>query len=183
MTPKYRILLVSAAVLLVDQLSKWLIQSSMELHASLQVLGNFFRLTFVENPGMAFGLQLGNNRFFTVFAILASIVMAYYLLQLPMEQRLARLALALVLGGALGNLLDRLLRGKVVDFFDFEFFDLHLPSFQLLSFRFPGYDLERWPVFNVADIAVTIGMVLLLIVILFEKEDKTSMATDGEMVR
>jgi signal peptidase II len=183
MMQKYRILWIAAAVFVLDQISKWIVQSNMELYASLQVLGNFFRITFVENPGMAFGLQLGNNLFFTVFAVLASIAIVYYLLQLPQGQKLARLALSLILGGAMGNLLDRLLRGKVVDFLDFEFFDIHLPTFKFLFFQFPGYELERWPVFNVADMAVTVGMFLLLGHIVFEKEEQPEPTLDGEMVR
>lgn len=183
MRANYRIFGLTLAVFVLDQITKAVIRSSMELYASLQVLGNFFRITYVENPGMAFGLQLGNNVFFTVFALLAGVAITYYLLQLPQTQRLARWALALVLGGALGNLLDRLLSGKVVDFLDFEFFDIHIPAFNVLFVQFPGYELDRWPVFNVADIAVTIGMFLLLGYILFEKEPVQTPAADGEMVR
>jgi signal peptidase II len=180
---RYWILWISLAVFILDQLSKWIVQSNMELYGSIMVLGDFFRLTYVENPGMAFGIQVGNNLFFTVFALLASVAIVYYLLQLRADQRLARLALALILGGALGNLLDRILRGKVVDFFDCEFFDVHIPAFKLAFLHFPGYDLERWPVFNVADMAVTIGMLCLLTVILFEKEESAKPVADGDMIR
>lgn len=180
---RYRILWISLAVFVADQVSKWIVQANMELHASVMVLGDFFRLTYVENPGMAFGIQLGNNLFFTIFALFASFAIVYYLLQLRPDQKLARLALALILGGALGNLLDRILRGKVVDFFDFEFFDVHIPALNWAFLRFPGYELERWPVFNVADMAVTVGMVFLLVVILFEKEEDAKPAADGEMIR
>jgi signal peptidase II len=183
MMAKYRILILSLAVFVLDQVTKWIIQSSMELYASLQVLGNFFRITFVENAGMAFGLQLGNNLFFTLFAVLASIAIIYYLVHLPLSQRLARFALALVLGGAMGNLFDRVVRGKVVDFLDFEFFNIHIPAFSLLQVRFPGYELDRWPVFNVADIAITLGMILLLVVIVFEKEENPAPSSGSEMVR
>ena len=72
MRANYRIFGLTLAVFVLDQITKAVIRSSMELYASLQVLGNFFRITYVENPGMAFGLQLGNNVFFTVFALLAS---------------------------------------------------------------------------------------------------------------
>jgi signal peptidase II len=183
MTMKYRILWISVAVFILDQFSKWIIQSSMELYASIQVLGNFFRITFVENPGMAFGLQMGNNMFFTVFAVLASFAIVYYLMQLPANQRWARWALALILGGAMGNLSDRLLRGKVIDFLDFEFFNIHIPAFKILFLDFPGYELDRWPVFNVADMAVTVGMFMLLMFIIFEKDENEVPAVDGEMIR
>jgi signal peptidase II len=183
MTVKYRILWITGAVFILDQISKGVVLASMELYASIQVMGNFFRITFVENPGMAFGLRMGNNMFFTVFAVLASVAMVYYLMQLPAEQRWTRWSLALILGGAMGNLSDRLIRGKVVDFLDFEFFDIHIPAFKFLFLDFSGYDLDRWPVFNVADMAVTVGMFMLLGFIIFEKDKKEVPAMDGEMIR
>ncbi len=167
MAKSYKILWIALLVYLIDQLSKWIIKSTMQLHESIPVLGDFFRLTYVENPGMAFGIQISNNVFFTVFAIIASIVILLYLFKLQMEETWARIAMSIILGGAIGNLTDRIFRGQVVDFLDFEFFDINIPPFNLLSMHFSGYSLERWPIFNVADIAVSVGMVMLLIYILF----------------
>jgi len=183
----YRILWVSLFLFVLDQATKWVVASNMRLHESIPVLGDFFRLTYVENPGMAFGIRISNNLFFTVFAVVASIVIMLYLFKLKEEQRWARFAMTVILGGALGNLTDRILRGRVVDFLDFEFFDIHIPAFKLFSIPFAGYSLERWPVFNVAVIALSVGMVMLLIYILFLEEDETQLqaeaADTSEMIR
>jgi signal peptidase II len=159
----YRILWLSLAIVVLDQLSKGIIKSSMTLHDSIAVIGSFFRITYVENPGIAFSINIGNNGFFTVFAILACLAIAWYILKMKEAPFLERFALSVIFGGAIGNLLDRVFRGKVVDFLDFEFFNINIPAFKLFWFHFPGYSLERWPVFNVADTAITIGMVLLLV--------------------
>ncbi len=162
-----RILLVAAVIFILDQATKYIIRQTMQLHDSLSIIGSFFRLTYVENRGLAFGIQVNNHMLFTILAVIASMMVLFYLFRLKAHQPWPRLALTLILGGALGNLYDRIFRGQVVDFLDFEFFDIHLPAFRFLFFHFPGYSLERWPIFNVADIAVTIGMIMLLIYILF----------------
>ena len=92
--------------------------------------------------------------------------------------------MAMIFGGALGNLTDRFSRGSVVDFLDFEFIDIHLSAFDFLFIHFPGYHMTRWPIFNVADMGVTIGMFILMIFVLFEKEDDLDKqtATESEMV-
>jgi len=182
----YRILWISAAVLFLDQITKYVIKATMNLHYSIPVLGDFFRLTYIENTGMAFGISFGHSSFFTVFAIIASVVILVYLFKMKGEDYVARLSMALIFGGALGNLTDRVLRGRVVDFLDFEFFDINIPAFKVLFFHFPGYQMTRWPVFNVADMAVSIGMVLLLIVIAFEKEphhEAPPQDSETEMIR
>jgi len=185
---RFKILWISFTVLLFDQVSKQIIRSSMTLHESIPVLGNFFRITYIENPGMAFGIRFGENAFFTVFAIIASVAILIYLFKMKGDHLLARLAMAIIFGGAVGNLSDRLVRGRVVDFLDCEFFDIHLPSFDFFFIHFPGYSLERWPVFNVADMAVTIGMVMLVIFIIIEEEhhhhDRPEAEEEkGEMIR
>jgi signal peptidase II len=169
-----RVLLISGAILLADQVTKLLVKgvsipplgiawSGMTPGASRPILGDFFRLTFIENPGMAFGIDLGGKLFFSIVSLLATLGILYYLYRVRTERLGFRVALALVLGGAAGNLIDRafygllfgegpLFYGKVVDFLDLEFFDISLF----------GYHLSRWPVFNIADASVTIGVLLLL---------------------
>jgi len=169
-----RVLLISGAILLADQVTKLLVKGvsipqlgitwpGMTPGASRPLLGDFFRLTFIENPGMAFGIDLGGKLFFSIFSLLATLGILYYLYRVRSERLGFRVALALVLGGAAGNLIDRafygilfgegpLFYGKVVDFLDLEFFDISLF----------GYHLSRWPVFNIADASVTIGVLLLL---------------------
>lgn len=184
----YRILWVSAFIFILDQAAKWIVKTNMRLYESITVLGDFFRLTYVENPGMAFGIRISDNVFFTVFAVIASLIILLYLFKLKERECWARLAMTIILGGALGNLTDRIFRGQVVDFLDFEFFNIHIPAFKLFWIQFSGYSMERWPVFNVADIAVSVGMIMLLIYILFLEEDETAIAhaetsDTSEMIR
>ena len=157
----------------------------MSLNESIPILGDFLRFTYIENTGMAFGIQLGEKSFFTVFAFIASILILIYLFRIKGEHFWARLSVAMILGGAIGNLVDRFIRDGVVDFIDGEFFDIHIPSFNLFSFTFPGYEMDRWPVYNVADIAVTVGMIILLIFIAFdqEKNPQSENTLDQDMIR
>ena len=141
---------VALLVLVLDQISKLRISGSMMIGESFQVLGDFFRITYVLNDGAAFGLDLGGRwSFIVVTIIVAAFILFYY--SRSEKTKMARWALALILGGALGNLVDRVRIGEVVDF-------LHL-SLAGLS----------WPIFNVADIAVSVGVGLLAIH-LFRKE-------------
>lgn len=146
-----RILLLSFFVVIVDQITKFLIRLSFEYGKPQNIVGDWVRLTYIENPGMAFGIQVGGQTFFTIFAILATIVIFVYILRARQERWLLRVALALILGGAIGNLIDRFLYGKVVDFIDV------------------GIGETRWPIFNVADSAVTIGMIILVILVIFDR--------------
>lgn len=149
------VLFFSALILVADQATKLMIKARFELRDSVAVIGDFFRLTYIENPGMAFGIQLGSPAFFTAFASVASIIIFVYLYRIRHEKFLSRLALAIILGGALGNLIDRFAYGQVIDFLDF------------------GIGETRWPIFNIADSSVTVGMILLLSIVLFEKEAET----------
>jgi signal peptidase II len=169
-------LYVSLAVVIVDQVSKFLVKGfyipflnfhydGMYLGQMIPVIGDFFRITFVENPGMAFGYDPGNNfkLIISIFSLIASIGLILYLYVIRDRTWSLKIAIALILGGAIGNLIDRtfygilynyapVFYGRVVDFFDFNFFD-----FTLL-----GRSYDRWPVFNVADASVTIGVLILL---------------------
>jgi len=147
-----RLFLISAIVVVIDQATKLLTKAYMRLGMSKQVLGNFVRYTYIENTGMAFGISIGNRTFFTIFSIIASAIILAYLFKTRSDRFFVRLSLALILGGAIGNLIDRVFYGSVVDFIDI------------------GIGSLRWPVFNVADIAVTGGMIILLSLIIFERD-------------
>jgi signal peptidase II len=158
-----------AVVVILDQLTKYIIKSTMYLYESIEFLGNFFKITYIENPGMAFGIQLGSKFWFTFLSIAAAVIVLIYLIRLPNERFLFRFSLAMIMGGAIGNLIDRLFAGRVVDFLDVEFFDISIPAFEFLFFSFPGFSLTRWPVFNIADSAVTCGMILIAWIIFTQK--------------
>jgi len=160
---------IVAAIILLDQITKFVVKKFMFLYESIEVMGDFFKLTYIENPGMAFGIQMESKIWFTILSIFAALVVAVYLFRLKNESFPLRIALSMILGGAIGNLIDRLAYGKVVDFLDFEFFDISIPAFNFLFFNFPGYDLHRWPVFNVADMAVSCGMILITFLVFFPK--------------
>lgn len=164
--PVYWIGIIILAVLILDQVTKYIIKTNMFLGQQIPVIGDFFKITYVENPGMAFGIHMDNSVVFLGLSIVAAILVFYYLYRLRNETWPLQLALAWITAGALGNLSDRFIRGSVVDMFDFEFFDIHIPSFNIFSFHFSGYDMLRWPVFNVADMAVSGGMIILIAYIL-----------------
>ena len=165
---------IISSVVIFDQVTKFLVKKFMSLYAHIEIIGDFFQFTYIENPGMAFGIQMENKILFTILSIGAAIIVAVYLYRMRNDKTPIIIALCLILGGAIGNLIDRLIYGKVIDFLDIEFFDISLPSLNLVLFEFPGYDLTRWPIFNIADSSVTIGMVIITWMILFVKENKVN---------
>lgn len=134
----------------------------MRVGDSILVLGDFFRLTYVLNPGGVFGTKLGNNLFYTILSILAILIAGYFFFKSKSQAKILHLAFSLVLGGALGNLIDRIRYGEVLDFLDFDFFNIQISPFKFGFIELSGFYLDRWPVFNIADSAVTIGMFLIL---------------------
>lgn len=143
---------VSLGTLCADQATKVLVQKSLHLRESIEVIGSFVRITYIHNPKGAFGLPFGGKLFFVIISVLASFFILYYLFKIPGEKIWSKGALALILGGAVGNLIDRFRLGEVIDFIDV------------------GIHTARWPIFNVADSAVTIGVILLVFALLFKKE-------------
>lgn len=149
-----RILVISIIIILLDQASKLLVKAKFAIGESVSVLGEFLRLTYIENPGMAFGIRFAGRWFFTIFSLIASLILIFYIIKLRRERLMVRFPLALILGGAIGNLIDRFLYGQVVDFIE-----VSVGSY-------------RWPVFNAADSAVTVGMIMLIALLIFEKEER-----------
>jgi signal peptidase II len=169
------VLLLSLLIVVCDQVSKMLIHGvsipafgiawqGIPYGTSIPVFGDFLRLTYIENSGMAFGIDVGGKIFFSLFSLVASVAIIAYLYRVRNAPLGFRLSLALILGGAVGNLIDRmfygmffgygsLFGGRVVDFVDVDFFNITLF----------GHHLTRFWVFNVADASVTIGVILLLL--------------------
>lgn len=139
---------LSVLVVAVDQWTKWLVDSSMQLYQSIELVP-FFQLTYLRNQGAAFSFLAGaggwQRWFFIGLAVTASALICYWLKRMEKHQRWEAAAWALVLGGALGNLIDRVVYGYVIDFLDVYYGQWH------------------WPAFNVADSAITIGVAMLLI--------------------
>ncbi len=150
------------AVVILDQLTKFLVVSSMDLYESIPILGDWLRFTYIRNPGGAFGLRWGHISVYYIAAALVIVWIGWHIWQEGHTRRLSMWALTLILAGALGNLVDRVLQGEVVDFIDCEFFDLSVPAFDIGILHHEGLTMDRWPTFNIADSAVTIGVVALL---------------------
>lgn len=166
--------LIVLLVFVVDQATKFLAVVYLQPHGSIALLGDFLRLTYVENPGMAFGIEIDNKILFNILSIMAVLVIFYYLFKLR-SHLLMRISFAVILGGAFGNLFDRFLRGRVVDFLDLEFFDIHFSGGSFLLWNVPQYSMYRWPVFNVADMAVSLGMLIIIFSAFFDYPPLTSL--------
>jgi len=146
---RYRILLiVSFLVLALDQASKIYIDRSMALHSTIPVIPNFFSITYLRNKGAAFGI-LANSAyrlpFFLMVSAIAVCVIVVVIKKLREDQKLAAASLSLIFSGALGNVIDRVRLGEVIDFLDAHWYNHH------------------WPAFNIADSAICVGVFLLAI--------------------
>jgi signal peptidase II len=155
-------LALALSIVLFDQITKSIIRITFLHGESKQVLGDFLRFCFVYNQGGAFGVKIGNYLFYTVLAISVAILATIYLFKSNIQHRRDMVFLALVIGGAIGNLIDRIFLGKVVDFIDIDIIDIVIPSFSFLFFKFKGFELYRWFTFNIADAAVTVGLLGLI---------------------
>jgi signal peptidase II len=145
-----RLLWTAFAVLLADQVVKKLVVSAMALGDSVDVIGSAVRLTRTENTGAAFGLLRGRSAIFIIISTVAAVAIVVFRREIAKLRRSEQFAFALILGGALGNLVDRVRRGgAVIDFIDVGIRDL------------------RWPAFNVADSAIVVGVTLLAVRFLF----------------
>ena len=151
--PMLKWLLLSLIVIILDLWSKRLISASMELYQSIPLIDGFFNFTLLHNHGAAFSFladQPGWQRwFFTIISSVMSIVLLVWLMRLKSDDKLLAIALALVLGGVLGNLWDRVTLGYVVDFLD--------------VFIVIDNTEKHWPAFNIADSAISIGALFLII--------------------
>lgn len=149
MKKKYILLsVISLSVLLLDQLSKLYIDSSFRVYDSVTVFKNFFHITYIRNPGAAFGIFADNDAsfripfFLTLSLIAAAGILFFYR---TVEDILLQVALSLILGGAIGNMIDRARYGEVIDFIDVHWYNKH------------------WPAFNLADSAITIGVGFMIL--------------------
>ena len=147
---------VVLTIIVVDQVTKAYIDGSMYLHESISIIPGYFNLTYIRNPGAAFGIMGTTSSgfrlvFFFLTSILAMGLLITIFLRLDSRDWWGQLTIASIFGGAIGNFIDRLQYGEVIDFLDF---------------YINGY---HWPAFNVADSAISVGVVSLLLLFAFEK--------------
>jgi signal peptidase II len=151
-----RLIIIASAVVALDQLVKALIVSNVPAYQTISVIPGFFNLTHIYNTGGAFGFLSGNisgyqQIFFLTASIVAVCLILYLYSKTPPHYFFLEIGFSLILGGALGNIADRIRIGKVVDFLDFHIMGLH------------------WPSFNIADSAITIGILIFVYHLLFKK--------------
>jgi signal peptidase II len=141
--------LIVSTVVILDQLTKWQVTRTMRLHESIPVLLDFFSITYIRNSGAAFGILAGSHSgfrllFFGITSALALALLGTIYVRLSPADWLGQLSVAAIFGGAVGNLIDRVRYGEVIDFLDFSVLGYH------------------WPAFNVADAAITVGVCFLI---------------------
>lgn len=145
---------LSALVIVIDQWTKWLAESTLVFHQPVPVIEPVFSWTLSYNTGAAFSFLANaggwQKWFFTGLALLVSLFLVFYIRSAPRVAKLLSTGLALVLGGALGNVIDRQLHGHVIDFIHVHY-----------------YDIWHYPIFNVADIAICVGVFLIVVDMLF----------------
>ena len=148
---------LSSLVIIIDQATKYWIQSRMAYGESAPVIREVFHITYILNPGAAFGILENKTWFFIAVALILLVGVAYLYPLLPANQPIVKLGAGLLVGGAIGNLIDRVRIGYVIDFFDFRI----------------------WPIFNVADICIVCGVACLAYYLLMIP-DETEPATPGK---
>lgn len=137
-----RLGILTIILVIIDQLSKYYIQSTMMLGESIPVWEDIFHITYILNSGAAFGMMANQTAFFIVLALAIVGAVIYFYPTIRRESRVMKIGIGLLLGGAIGNLIDRVHIGMVVDFFDFRI----------------------WPIFNIADIGIVCGAGIILAV-------------------
>lgn len=150
--------LVAATTIILDQASKAYIMGTMRLHESIPIIPGFFSLTYIRNPGAAFGILASSSSgfrllFFALTSLFALVLLGTIFFRLRHDDWVGQLSIAGILGGAVGNLLDRIRLGEVIDFLDC---------------YVEGY---HWPAFNIADAAISVGVFFLIVHFALEKKE------------
>ena len=153
-------LLIAIFVITIDQVSKSLIQQYLIEGQSVSIIGDFLYFQFIYNSGGAMGTRLGPSWVYLILTIVALLVISRYFWTIRSSGWLEKSALALIFGGAIGNLADRIMYGKVIDFIDMDFPDI------------PFLNIYRWFTYNIADAAITIGLIIFAAGILIKKKNE-----------
>jgi signal peptidase II len=158
----YLYFLISILIITIDQLSKWWIVNHMELYQSISVISEFFYITSHRNRGAAFGILQNQTWLFILVTSCVVIAIIIFMVKMKKETILTKTALSFVLGGAIGNFVDRVRTGEVVDFFHFQFGSYH------------------FPIFNVADSAICVGVALFLLANLLDTKKEQYKSSVGD---
>ena len=157
-------------IVALDQVTKIWVQMVIEPGSSVSIWGNWIIFTHQLNPAGAMSIRLGPPAFYLAITALVTIFLTHTLITRTLGS-MSRWALTLVLAGAVGNMIDRIRIGAVIDFVDLEFIDFSMPAIDWGPIHVPGDLMTRWPVFNVADASVSVGIVLLILAtFIFERE-------------
>lgn len=138
-------IIISIILLCIDQISKILVVNLLTKTDSITIIKNFFYLTYINNDGAAFSILVGKRIFLILIAVLAIVMLIRYIKKNNIQNKLELVSISLIIGGSLGNLMDRVVRGYVIDFLDFKIFNYN------------------FPIFNLADTFIVIGVFLLII--------------------
>jgi signal peptidase II len=157
--PSYVYLWISFVVIIFDQITKYLIRSNLDYGEIIKVTQKFLWITYIRNTGAAFSLSFGdaglNKIIFIIVSSIAS-AMLFFLIK-KSQTKIETIAFSLILGGAIGNLIDRIFLGSVTDF---------------IWCDFPDWIMQRWPVFNIADSSIVVAITILVIYTLFLEKKK-----------
>lgn len=145
--------IVAAVLIMMDQLTKWGIVQNFELYEEQVLIPGWFSLFYIQNTGAAWGIFAGRMWFFYIITAVVVLYLVYTFHKSKIQHKLAGWSFAFILAGAIGNFIDRLMNGYVVDMFRFDFIN--------------------FPIFNVADVCLVIGVGLMIIYVLFFEEDET----------
>lgn len=163
-------LVIVVSSVLIDQITKFWALHELASGNSIEVLGNFFKFTLVYNMGGAMGTNFGSPTYYLISSILILLFVLYYIYANSENKTLAY-PLSFIAGGAIGNIIDRLVNGMVIDFIDIDFFDINIF----------GFYLERWWTFNLADAFISCSIVYLLYQIIFHNKDASHARSDESL--
>ncbi|WLD95086.1 signal peptidase II [Alkalihalobacillus sp. AL-G] len=157
-----RYYIIALIVVIIDQITKWFIVSKMNITESITVVSDFFYITSHRNRGAAFGILQGQMWLFFIVTIIVLIAVVYYMQTEAKGKPFLSSSLGLILGGAIGNFIDRMLRGEVVDF---------------LNFYFGAYN---FPIFNIADSALVVGVSMIAIALMMESKESKEISDESD---
>ncbi len=166
-----RVLWISAVVVLIDQLTKAAVVEFMYRGQSIPLIGDWFKFTFTENPGMAFGIQVGPKGLVTVFSIVATVLVLWYMTKVRDGYAPYLASLAFIFGGAVGNIIDRVFYGVLLDYgpffggrvVDFVHVDIGYVMIPAAIPLLGGFGMSLFPIWNVADMAIVGGVIGILV--------------------